>query len=106
MSKKKTSDAIEIINDMIGDDVELKEMIDEAAVNAKVAQMIYKARKESKLTQKELAEMIHTHQSVIARLEDADYEGHSLSMLLKIGKALGRTLSIDWAEAVAHDKKH
>ena len=34
-----------------------------------------------RLPQKELAELIGTTQSVISRLEDADYEGHSLSML-------------------------
>ena len=42
------------------------------------------ARTEAGLSQKELAEMIGTTQSVISRLEDADYEGHSLSMLSRI----------------------
>jgi hypothetical protein len=32
--------------------------------------------------------------SVIARLEDADYDGHSLSMLARIASALGQKLEI------------
>jgi len=46
------------------------------------------------LTLRELAERIGTKQSVIARLEDADYEGHSLSMLKRIADAVGKRLEI------------
>jgi transcriptional regulator with XRE-family HTH domain len=52
--------------------------------------MIYDARQKAGLTQKQLAELIGTKQQVIARLEDADYEGHSLSMLQRIASGLGR----------------
>ncbi|MFB2894243.1 helix-turn-helix domain-containing protein [Aerosakkonemataceae cyanobacterium BLCC-F50] len=40
------------------------------------------------------ADRIGTKQSVIARLEDADYEGHSLSMLQKIARALNQRLEV------------
>ncbi|HSU17438.1 MAG TPA: hypothetical protein VLK66_25240 [Longimicrobium sp.] len=33
-------------------------------------------------------------QSVISRLEDADYEGHSMAMLQRIANALGQRLTI------------
>ena len=66
----------------------------EGAVYAEVAQLIYDARTKSKLTQKQLAELVGTTQSVIARLEDADYEGHSLSMLQRIASALNKRLEI------------
>jgi transcriptional regulator with XRE-family HTH domain len=46
------------------------------------------------LTQAELAKKIHTTQSVISRLEDADYEGHSLAILQRIGKELGYKIKI------------
>lgn len=39
--------------------------------------------------------MIDTTQSVISRLEDANYEGHSLSMLGRIANALNRKVKID-----------
>ena len=91
----KTTDAIEIINGMIGDDEQLRGMCEQATINAHVAQLIYDVRTKAKLSQKELAEMIGTTQSVISRLEDADYEGHSLSMLSRIAQALNHELKID-----------
>ena len=42
----------------------------------------------------QLAKLIGTTQSVIARLESADYEGHSLSMLQRIAEALGQKLEL------------
>jgi ribosome-binding protein aMBF1 (putative translation factor) len=65
-------------------DPQLEAMVAVSAINAEVAQLIYEARNKAGLTQKQLAELIGTKQPVIARLEDADYEGHSLSMLQKI----------------------
>ncbi len=75
----KTRDALKIIDHMIGDDVELRHMIAEESLNVTVAQMIYDARTSAGLTQQELAQLAGTNHPVIARLEDADYEGHSLS---------------------------
>jgi len=40
------------------------------------------------LTQTQLAEKVRTTQSVISQLEDADYDGHSLSMLRRVAAAL------------------
>ncbi len=95
MSKKPTSDGMEIIERMIGDDAETREMYEQAKVNVHVAQLIYDARTEAGLSQTELARMIGTTQSVISRLEDADYEGHSLSMLSRVAQALNREVKID-----------
>ena len=90
----KTTDALEILDRMIGDDAEMRHMIAEERVNAQVAQMIYEARTEAGLTQKALAVLIGSKQPVIARLEDADYDGHSISMLQRIAAALGKRLDI------------
>lgn len=95
MKTKKTSDGMKILNKMIGDDTELREMCEQATVNAHVAQLIYDARTSAGISQQELAGMIGTTQSVISRLEDADYEGHSLSMLNRIASALGHEVKID-----------
>jgi ribosome-binding protein aMBF1 (putative translation factor) len=91
---KKTHDATKILDRLTGDDPELREMIAEEAVNLHVARMIYDARVAAGLTQKQLADMIGSQQSVIARLEDADYEGHSLSMLRRIADALDQKLEV------------
>jgi len=51
-------------------------MVAEASINAHVAKLIYEARIKAGLTQQQLADLSGTKQPVIARLEDADYEGH------------------------------
>ena len=91
---KKGLDATEALDRLTGDDPELREMIAEETINAQVARMIYKARTAAGLTQKQLADMLGTQQSAIARLEDADYEGHSLGMLRRIAEALNQTLEV------------
>ena len=42
-----------------------------------------------RITQRQLAKKVGTTASVICRLEDADYQGHSLAMLRRIAAALG-----------------
>lgn len=91
----KTNDALQIIKETISADPELTEMLRESSINAQVSLIIYDVRKQAGLTQKQLAELIGTTQSVIARLEDADYEGHSLSMLARIAAALNQKLKIE-----------
>ncbi len=93
---KQTTNAVKIMENMIGDDPELHQMYAEAKINAHVAQLIYDARTAAGLTQAQLAQLIGTKQSVIARLEDADYEGHSLSMLSRIAKVLRHEIKIDF----------
>lgn len=95
----KTDDALLIINSMIGDDPKLRQMIAEEALNAQIARMIYDARRQAGLTQKELADLVGTKQSVIARLEDADYEGHSLLMLKRVAAALHKRVEIQLVAA-------
>ncbi len=97
---KKSSDAIKIIEKMNNADAELQEMVTIASINAEVAQLIYEARTQAALTQKELADLIGTKQSVIAQLEDADYEGHSLYMLEKIAHSLNKRVKIELAPMV------
>jgi len=99
MARRKTKDALEIIDHMIGNDHEMREMIEQELVNAQVAGLIYEARAKARLTQSQLAELIGTSQPVIARLEDADYRGHSLTMLKRIAQALGKRVVIRLAPA-------
>ena len=51
-------------------------------------------RIEAGLTQQQLAALVGTTQSVISRLEDADYDGHSLSILNRIAAALQKKLTV------------
>jgi ribosome-binding protein aMBF1 (putative translation factor) len=99
LEKGKTSDAVAILDRMAGESSELKQLTEQARVNAAVAQLIYAARNKAGLSQAKLAERVGTKQSVISRLEDADYDGHSLSMLQRIAVALGKQVSIEFEDA-------
>jgi len=59
-----------------------------------LALLVREMREGAGLTQVELAKRIGTTQSVIARLEDAEYRGHSLSMLERIAAVCGVTLKL------------
>jgi|SRR5436853_7549589 len=59
-----------------------------------LALLVREMREDEGLTQAELAKKVGTTQSVIARLEDAEYTGHSLTMLERIATACGVALKL------------
>ena len=59
----------------------------------KIIEEIIMARKEKKLTQKDLAELIGTKQSNISRLESGNYNP-SLDFLNRIALAVGKELEV------------
>ena len=91
---EKISDAEKILDRIVGDDPELRAHIEEQRINVRIAEMIYQVREAAGLTQTQLAALVGTTQSVISRLEDADYEGHSLPLLKRIGDALHQRLEV------------
>lgn len=93
--RKPTTDAVEILHRRYfeGKPERLQELEEERA-NAEVARKIFELRQKADLTQQELAKLVGTTASVICRLEDADYEGHSLSMLRRIAAALDKRVEI------------
>lgn len=84
----KTKDALEIIQMRLDKNPSLKKTYLEEERNYHIACKIREYRKASGLTQKNLAQLIGTKQSVISRLENAEYEGHSFAILKKIASAL------------------
>src|SRR5206468_11834882 len=58
--------------------------LEEARINAEAARLVYQLRTDANLSQQQLADLVGTTQSVISRLEDDDYDGHSLTMLSRI----------------------
>ena len=65
----------------VKNDPEREASVEHERINAEVARLIYTMRTDGGLTQEPLADLVGTTQSVISRLEDSDYDGHSLSML-------------------------
>jgi len=88
----RTKNALKILEKVTGKSPAVRADIAGARINFEVAQMIYDARTKAGLSQRQLADLIGSKQPVIARLEDADYEGHSLSMLQRIAGALEQHL--------------
>jgi ribosome-binding protein aMBF1 (putative translation factor) len=78
----------------VGNDPQEIEAFEQEVINAEIAQKIYDLRTKAGLSQRELAKKVGTTASAICRLEDADYEGHSLSMLKRIAEALDKRLEI------------
>jgi transcriptional regulator with XRE-family HTH domain len=61
-----------------------------------VALQLAALRKKAGLSQKELARRLNTSQQQISRLESPDYEGHSLSMLRRIARALDAQVRLEF----------
>ena len=59
-----------------------------------LALLVREMREDAGLTQAELARKAGTTQSVIARFEDAEYTGHSLTMLERIATVCGVALRL------------
>ena len=95
VKKRSVNDAAEILYRRYyrGNAKRLAEL-ETARASADVARKIYKLRTDSGFTQKQLASLVGTSHSVISRLEDDDYTGHSLAMLRRIAAALDKRVEI------------
>lgn len=95
MKKKKITDAVTIIhNRYYKGKPERIASLEQERINARIAGNLYTLRTKSKMTQKQLAGLVGTTPSVISRLENADYSGHSLNMIQRIASALNRQVDI------------
>lgn len=63
-----------------------------------IAQQVIHLRNKKGMTQKELADKVHTSQSCIARLESGTYKNLSLSFLRRVGDALGAQVNLKFEE--------
>lgn len=73
--------------------------LENARANDSVARKLTGLRLQAGLTQRQLAKLVGTTASVICRLEDADYEGHSLAMLNRIAAVLKQRVEIRFVPA-------
>lgn len=96
MKKKQfPSKAVQFLYDRyVGSDKQLAEEYEQEELNAEIARKIYELRTKAGLSQRELARRVGTSASAICRLEDADYDGHSLGMLKRIAESLDQRLQI------------
>jgi|SRR6516165_529432 len=93
--RKRTSAAVEILHQRYYQGKpDRVAALEEARANDEVGRQIYQLRTKAGLSQRQLAKLVGTTGSVISRLEDADYEGHSLAMLRRIAAALKKQVQI------------
>jgi ribosome-binding protein aMBF1 (putative translation factor) len=93
-TQKRTSNALALVEALTGTSQEMADLIEQEQANLDIARQIYGLRTKARLSQAELARKVGTTQSVISRLEDADYDGHSLAMLRRIASALEKRVEI------------
>ena len=93
--KKTTSDAVEILHRRFYEGKpERIAKLEQARSDDEVARKIYELRENAGLTQERLAKLVGTTPSVISRLEDSGYQGHSLNMLKRIAEAFDKRVEI------------
>jgi DNA-binding XRE family transcriptional regulator len=93
--RKAITDAVEILHRRYYEGrADRTAALEEARTDDEVARKIYELRTKAALSQRALAKLVGTTASVICRLEDADYEGHSLPLLRRIAAALHRRVEI------------
>ncbi len=99
-AKKVTTDGLEIIDQALYlGKPDRQAQLERARADDAVARKIHNLRTKAGLTQKQLAKLVGTTHSVISRLEDADYEGHSLAMLNRIAAAMDKRVEIRFVPA-------
>lgn len=105
MARKKRviTDGVEIIDKLYYEGRPRRiAVLDDERLRLDIAQQIYDLRTAAHLSQRALAARVGTTASVISRLEDTDYQGHSVSMLRRIANALGWRVDVRF---VAVDSK-
>lgn len=92
--RRKKDDLDRTIEKALRKNPALAEGLEKADQAWDIAFQVYDLRKKVGLTQKQLADLVGTKQSNIARLESADYTAYTFKTLEKITKALKARLEI------------
>lgn len=92
--KRKIDDLDRLKEKLLKKDPALKVEFENADRAWNIAFQMYDLRKKAGLTQTQLAKLVGTKQSNIARIESADYTGYTLKTLEKVANALKAKLEV------------
>lgn len=92
--RRSKDDLDRTMGKILMEDPSFQEELDKADRAWDIAFQIRDLREKAGLTQKQLAELVGTKQSNIARIEDADYTRYTLTTLEKVTKALKAKLEV------------
>lgn len=102
MARKKTTDALAILHARyVRGNAEAEAELERARERLRVSMQLQEMREREGLTQQEVADRAGTSRSVIARLEQPDYEQHTLSTLRKVAGAMGYDVELDFRKSSA-----
>ena len=94
-NKQPKSAALRHLHDRyVGNDPRRLASLEAERTSLDIACKIYDLRTKAGLSQRELASRVGTAAANICRLENADYQGHSLSMLRRIAAALEMRVNV------------
>jgi len=93
---KSTTSAVAILRRRSEQNPELLQLLAQERVHNQVAGIVVNERLQARFTQAELAERAGTSQPTITRLEDANYRGHSLNLLVRVACAVGKEVQISF----------
>lgn len=79
-------------------DKEFEKTFYEGLEKTRIALDIAYFRERKGITQEDLARLVNTSQSAIARMENPEYKGYSMSTLRKVAEALGIELVVSFKE--------
>lgn len=95
-NKSKISPARNLLRKRFFNTPERQAGLRETRMQMDLGEKIRSVREDAGITQAELAKRIGTTASAISRIEDADYDGHSVATLQRIAEALDLRLVIDY----------
>lgn len=93
------NDALAVMTKMFGAEPGWEKGVADATAAAEIAEEVYALRERHGLTQRELAARIGSSQSAVARMEDGEYRGHSMSVLRRMAAAVGEQVSFKFVAA-------
>ncbi|WP_406697751.1 helix-turn-helix transcriptional regulator [Singulisphaera sp. Ch08] len=93
-SRAKSKGLQALIDGYIGGDPERAASFDRTCADLEIGVELNRLRTEAGLSTRALAQKVGTQASVISRIEQADYDGHSLSMLRRVAAALGQRVEV------------
>ncbi|MFH1117384.1 MAG: transcriptional regulator [Pseudomonadota bacterium] len=97
---KLASDGLRWLYDKyVEGDPESVQLFKEYELRAEIAKQIYDLRNQAGLTSEELGDLVDVGETVIDALEQADYAGDALAMLVRIASALHKKVEVYFVSA-------
>lgn len=90
----KTNDALAIVATLAGHDPATQQDFARELANRTAARAVYRLRTRLRLTQTALARRAGISRTTVAQVEAADYDGHLLALLNRIGSAVAHQVEL------------